>query len=218
MASGGGLYRLLGVSRSASKDTVRAAYLGLAKKLHPDVNKAPSARQEFQKVREAYEVLSDESKRREYDRQMGVDSRSNGSGPSAGGPSASSWAMYDRARRQGGFYSQQRTAPQSEAEAMRRAREQAQEDIRARAQAHYYSMHGGFNQNRYQRTIVETMLRFVPLVIPLWLFLLIVGMHRRSKKLQDSTTPALSVEYDATGRAYATDAYGRRHRLPDFDR
>lgn len=65
------LYSILGVSRSASADEIKKAYRGLARKLHPDVNKASNAATEFAKVQEAYDVLSDEKKKRYYD-QFGV--------------------------------------------------------------------------------------------------------------------------------------------------
>ncbi|CAE8635401.1 unnamed protein product [Polarella glacialis] len=215
----GGLYRVLGVSRSATKETIRLAYLNLAKKLHPDVNKATGAPQEFQKVRDAYEVLSDEKKKRDYDRQLGGDD----SGPSVG-QGASSWSTYDRARRSqqgfasGGSSASGGTARQNPAEAMfRRARQQANEDIRSRAQANFHNMNGGFNQGRYQQSVMETFMRFLPLLVPVWMVTLLISLHRRSRPL-DQGQPAEMVTHDHTGRAYARDAYGRMHRLPDFDR
>lgn len=67
-------YRVLGVSRDASKDEIKRAYRKLAKKYHPDLNKdnAKAAEEQFKKVSEAYEVLIDDEKRRIYD-QYGVD-------------------------------------------------------------------------------------------------------------------------------------------------
>lgn len=61
-------YELLGVSRNAAAKDIKKAYYQLAKKYHPDTNKNdPNAGKKFQEVSEAYEVLSDEAKRKEYD-------------------------------------------------------------------------------------------------------------------------------------------------------
>lgn len=68
MASGRSYYDILGVSKAATADEIRAAYRKLARKYHPDVNKSPDAAEKFSEVQEAYEVLSDETKRRAYDR------------------------------------------------------------------------------------------------------------------------------------------------------
>ena len=55
-------YEVLGVSKDASLNDIKLAFRRLAKKYHPDVNKAPDAKEKFQEVQEAYEVLSDENK------------------------------------------------------------------------------------------------------------------------------------------------------------
>jgi DnaJ-class molecular chaperone len=80
-------YELLGIDRSASADQIRSAYRKLARKFHPDVNKAPDASKRFAEVQEAYDVLSDVEKRKSYDQfgHAGV-----GAGPrTAGGPAGS---------------------------------------------------------------------------------------------------------------------------------
>jgi curved DNA-binding protein len=60
-------YAILGVKKDASQDDIQKAYRKLARKLHPDVNKAPEAEVKFKEIGEAYEVLKDEDKRQKYD-------------------------------------------------------------------------------------------------------------------------------------------------------
>ncbi|MBP5933724.1 DnaJ C-terminal domain-containing protein [Streptomyces scabiei] len=61
-------YEALGVSRTASQDEIQQAYRTLARKYHPDVNKAPDAEERFKDLNEAYSVLSDPKTRARYDR------------------------------------------------------------------------------------------------------------------------------------------------------
>lgn len=61
-------YDILGVSRSASKDEIKKAFKSLARQYHPDRNKDDkSAEDKFKEVNEAYKVLSDDQKRKNYD-------------------------------------------------------------------------------------------------------------------------------------------------------
>ncbi len=61
-------YEVLGVQREANEAEMKKAFRNRAKKLHPDVNKAPNAAEEFKELNEAYAVLSDSQKRGIYDR------------------------------------------------------------------------------------------------------------------------------------------------------
>ena len=81
-------YEILGVSKDASKDEIKSAFRQKARKLHPDVNKAPDAEEKFKELGKAYETLMDDNKRATYDRygEDGLkDAGFNTSGPFDGG-------------------------------------------------------------------------------------------------------------------------------------
>lgn len=77
-------YEVLGVSKTASKDEIKSAYRKLAKQYHPDLNKSPDAPKKFEEVQEAYDVLFDDNKRRQYD-QFGMAAFSQGGSTGGGG-------------------------------------------------------------------------------------------------------------------------------------
>ena len=58
-------YIILNIQSCSSKKAIRNAYLGLAKKYHPDVN--PTTKDKFTLIQEAYEVLSNDDKKKDYD-------------------------------------------------------------------------------------------------------------------------------------------------------
>lgn len=84
-------YEVLGVSRDASVEELQKAYRKLARKYHPDLHadaeekERQRAKQQFQKVQQAYDVLSDPKKRQMYDR-MGPGFEQMGGGPHGGNP------------------------------------------------------------------------------------------------------------------------------------
>lgn len=61
------LYSTLEVSENASMDEIKKAYRRLARKYHPDINKEAGAEEKFKEINAAYEILSDENKKAQYD-------------------------------------------------------------------------------------------------------------------------------------------------------
>ena len=83
-------YKTLGVAKGASADEIKKSYRKLARKYHPDANKGDSkAEERFKEISEAYNVLSDEKRRKEYDEARSLFGsgrvRMPGSGGTAGG-------------------------------------------------------------------------------------------------------------------------------------
>ncbi len=79
-------YKVLGVDKKAGADEIKKKYRALARELHPDKNKGDSVKEEkFKGISEAYEILSDEQKRSEYDQARALYERGGYRAAQAGG-------------------------------------------------------------------------------------------------------------------------------------
>ena len=65
-------YTVLEIEKDASTSKIKEAYFEKSKKLHPDVNKTEEAKQNYKDVREAYDILGDRKKRKDYDGQLRI--------------------------------------------------------------------------------------------------------------------------------------------------
>ena len=91
-------YELLGINKTATAQEIKKAYRQMAKKYHPDKNPDnKEAEAKFKEINEAYQVLSDESKRNMYDRfgKDGVNGQAGGSGGFNGGFSGFGADIFD---------------------------------------------------------------------------------------------------------------------------
>ncbi len=98
-------YEILGIGRNASADEIKKAHRKLVRKYHPDANKNnPQAVEKFQEVQEAYDVLSDPQKKRNYDQfgHAGV-----GGMPGGGAPGGAAYDAFRRSQQRPGGYSHQ---------------------------------------------------------------------------------------------------------------
>ena len=77
MASNKDYYEILGVNKDATDEEIKRAFRKLAKQYHPDINKEPGAEAKFKEIGEAYAILSDPNKRKQYD-QFGSAAFENG--------------------------------------------------------------------------------------------------------------------------------------------
>jgi molecular chaperone DnaJ len=90
------LYQLLGLTKEASADDIQRAHRRLVREYHPDTNpEDPRAEERFKEIQQAYEVLSDDNKRWEYDKRFHTSSKeapgradARGAGAKTGGGTA----------------------------------------------------------------------------------------------------------------------------------
>lgn len=97
------LYQILEIEPTASQDEIKSAYRRLVFLYHPDKNPSPDAKDKFIQVEDAYTVLSDESKRRRYDRRLfrkssysGSETKDSTYTPTPGKSNYTEWLKYQR--------------------------------------------------------------------------------------------------------------------------
>lgn len=72
------LYKRLEINPNASQEEIRKSYLQMAKKWHPDSSLSENSHNQFLAVSEAFEVLSDSTRRKEYDRSIKISGETSG--------------------------------------------------------------------------------------------------------------------------------------------
>ena len=97
-------YDVLQVPGGAKTDEIRRNYLRISVRVHPDRNQDPNATQAFQRVSEAYAVLSDEEARRKYDAEQFMSSASNAASNAAGAATAGAAAAAAAAARRSSMH------------------------------------------------------------------------------------------------------------------
>ncbi len=96
-------YQILGLTKGASADDIQKAYRDMARKYHPDVNPDKNAKQKFQEVQRAFDVLSDTKKREMYDRYGSSFEEAGARGPQPGGrPGGAGFEDFDFSQYFGG--------------------------------------------------------------------------------------------------------------------
>ena len=81
-------YEILGVDKNSSSKDIKKAYRSLSMKYHPDHNSDSNATEKMAEINEAYETLSDDNKKQEYDNQTNSPFKSKTGPPTSPGPNA----------------------------------------------------------------------------------------------------------------------------------
>src|SRR5260221_14137689 len=96
-------YEVLSVPKTATSDEIRKAHRKLVRQYHPDVNKNnPKSEEKFKEVQEAYDVLSDETKRKNYDQFGHAGANMGEGGPGGGGDPFEAFRRAQQGGRGGG--------------------------------------------------------------------------------------------------------------------
>ncbi|KAL8273561.1 hypothetical protein Esti_002488 [Eimeria stiedai] len=200
------LYRLLGVSPNDGPRTIRAAYLRKAKELHPDANAHCRRRHHkeklFREATEAYRVLADPAKRREYDANRALQQ-----------PNEATTRRYPTddwhlGRDEVGeeFWRQ--------VEQIRKEKEMAWRTMKSQRQAETSSS-SGVGSSRPMSSAFA-LLRALPLLlVPVVLF---YALYKSAMaRAQNAYRPLPPIVRDELGRAFFIDSQGRHFRVMEFD-
>lgn len=123
-------YEILGVPKDASDRQIKKAFHKLAMRFHPDKNKSPDAEAKFREIAEAYETLSDDNRRKEYDQTR--------SRPFSGGGSEHFHQHFNF-----NFEDAFRHSPHSHNQRHFQSHFKAHEEARSRHRRHFQSSFGG---------------------------------------------------------------------------
>ncbi|PFH38398.1 DnaJ domain-containing protein [Besnoitia besnoiti] len=213
-------YVTLGVARTASAATIKAAYIRLAKQYHPDRNSSASSAEKFRQIQEAYAVLRDAEQRATYDAslpRLAPGATNYGSGRH--GFRSADW----RGEREFDQHFREQV------ERIQREREQALKDMEnQRARMGFTSSFDGYRSARPHGAGSRTPPGFSPLphallrTLPLLLLpcILVYGVYRQARYRREQYAPPRSpsaVMYDDLGRAFMADSKGRHYRVMEFD-
>jgi curved DNA-binding protein CbpA len=202
-------YVTLGISRTATKDQIRKAYLGLAKKFHPDVSKDPASLAKFQKIQEAYQFLSDDSKRQSYDQQ-------DTSGQTTSSTSQNTWRREEPSpyENREPKFTEYAGYPGSAKSFARFAQRMHQMEMEREYQEFTDRMHRETRNMQFdQHPIFELKPWVWPLIFPFLgfaLFLFYIKFSQNTEKFR--------VFWDSHGRAYVEDAFGEVSRFEPWDK
>ncbi|EKX73767.1 DnaJ domain containing protein [Theileria equi strain WA] len=218
-------YTILGIAKNATRADIRKAYLQKAKLYHPDLNKSPSAATKFKEISEAYNTLYDVNKRRDYD-SSSVFGSSYKYGRTTSYNTGTRQTQYRNTMNEHPFnFDNFEEQFRAEAEQLRRQWQQMEadkirreaEDMKGWDQAFKF---GNFTDAHIFISNLRYLLYLINKILPLVIFPLVLLFYTTKEMISSSNTNRrrIQVVYDSYGRAYSFDTYGRRYRMPEFDK
>ncbi|KAK1443334.1 hypothetical protein BgAZ_202100 [Babesia gibsoni] len=217
-------YAILDIAKNATRKEIRTAYLKKAKMYHPDLNSSPNAAVRFKEVQEAYNTLYDPDKRQNYDSQnaFGSFGRSNARASATYGGTNYRNTGYNAHHESASSFEDHFRA---EAEQLRRQWQEMETD-KLRATERFKKNFSGndfggmrmfyFFPSYKLRYLLYFLNRIAPLIFIPLAFLCFFTTEVMGAPTKQRAK--IHIVYDSYGRAYAFDMYGRRYRMPEFDK